>query len=380
VRSFACNAGDIYVKNLRHILLTAWLISLSTVAGCSQPVLDYRNAEVSDGLIYAAGANEPFTGSVTHVPDSFIIHGDGHAKFMKEAVGNEYAAARMVQAILGRDSSTSLCTASARKGYIDGTALCYRPQSDTRIIEARFASGQLTGKFVYYNPDKPDQKLTEGSFDDGGQPDGTQKIYSASTGELVTKLNWSHGLYDGDYAKYNESNGKLVLKGSFVDGKANGTSEQYTPDGRQLIARVGHKNGYLDGREEHFDAETGKRTLLVDQWIEGKINGNRKIWDKQGTLISDENFSNGVLVPSKGSDVQSNSLKNQLTEALTSPSPAASSQQQNAAKESPPVTDLDACVGGWTTAYHKEAGADAMVTTDQLDEWQEWCRQGKLAP
>lgn len=37
----------------------------------------------------------------------------------------------------------------------------------------------------------------------------------------------------------------------------------------------------------------------------------------------------------------------------------------------------EACVTSWVTAYRKEVGQDVIVTQDQLDEWQQWCQQGK---
>lgn len=38
---------------------------------------------------------------------------------------------------------------------------------------------------------------------------------------------------------------------------------------------------------------------------------------------------------------------------------------------------LAPCVDAWTKAYRKEVGQDAIVTQDQLDEWHQWCGEGK---
>ncbi|GAB3781385.1 toxin-antitoxin system YwqK family antitoxin [Dyella agri] len=372
----------------RILSTTCVVMALLALTGCSHPVLDYRNAEVSDGLIYAGGANEPFSGTVTHVPDSFMMNGEGHAKFMNEMGGAKYATARFVQAILGRDSSTSLCTISVRKGYVDGLAACYRPQSDTQIIEAHFVVGQLSGKFVYYNPDKPGEKLAEGSFEEG-QPDGTQKIYSASTGELREKMHWSHGLYDGDYVTYNETNGKVVLKGAFVQGKREGTWMEYATTGEPLIAKEGYRHGLLQGVQEVFDADTGKRTRLVDQWVDGKISGSRKTWDKNGVLIDDETYADGTLVQHKDvSTKASNEVDSRAGDQAGAPAGSASpaSPKQGAAETAPvgdqheASTTLDACVGVWARVHRKAVGDDAMISADQLDEWRQWCAQGKHAP
>lgn len=369
--------------------LTKWIswtaLILLAPAGCSRPVLDYRNAEVSDGLIYAGGANEPFTGSVTHVPDSFMLNGEGHAKFMKELGGDKYAIALFLKAVLGNGSPAALCTISVRKGYVDGAATCYRPQSDTRIVDAHFAGGQLSGKLTYYNPDKPDQKLAEGSFENG-QPDGAEKIYSASTGELIAKVNWSSGLYEGGYASYSEANGKVVIKGSFVQGLRDGTWEQYTKDGKQLVVRTVYQKGLLNGKEEDFDAETGEKTLLVDQWIDGKITGTRKVWDKNGALVSDDTYADGTLIQHRDASTHPVNSSAPTKDAYLESATAAVVQGlgMNAASavtqsiETQPA--VDACVNDWTKAHRRDVGEDAVISMDQVSEWQDWCRQGKRAP
>jgi antitoxin component YwqK of YwqJK toxin-antitoxin module len=378
------------MRNLRRIVSTTCVVmTLLAATGCSHPVLDYRNAEVSDGLIYASGANEPFTGSVTHVPDSFMINGEGHAKFMKEVEGDRYAVARFMQAVLGDGTPTFLCTVAVSKGYVDGAATCYRPQSDTKIIEAHFVGGQLSGTLIYYNPQKPGQKLAEGGFD-GGQPDGLQEIYSTSSGELVKKVAWSKGLYDGKYVRYNESNGKVVLKGAFVQGHRDGTWDVFTADGKQRIARAAYKEGNLDGVEEDFDADTGKRTVLVDRWVDGKISGARKTWDKDGVPVGDEIYADGALVERKDVSAKAESgtdpLPPELMKALSEPVAVASASQPAAAGSAPASrsqvspADMDACVSDWVAAHRKVVGEDAMIAADQLDEWRQWCVEGKHAP
>ncbi|MGN2250326.1 hypothetical protein ACFWZ1_09650 [Frateuria sp. GZRe14] len=52
----------------------------------------------------------------------------------------------------------------------------------------------------------------------------------------------------------------------------------------------------------------------------------------------------------------------------------------DAAMSEPSSNDADQCVGHWTDAYRKEVGEDAVVTQDQLDEWNSWCKERKHAP
>lgn len=39
---------------------------------------------------------------------------------------------------------------------------------------------------------------------------------------------------------------------------------------------------------------------------------------------------------------------------------------------------IEACVDNWMAAFRKENGEDAPVRTEQLDEWEAWCKDGRL--
>jgi antitoxin component YwqK of YwqJK toxin-antitoxin module len=371
-----------------HLIPLAALTAATFFAltGCNKPVLDYRNAEMPNGLIYDKGANEPFTGTVTHVPNTFLLtDAKGYLKLMQEPGGDGNAAAQIMQAVYANDSPTFLCDVSVRKGYVDGTASCYLPRADTKIIEAHFSGGQLSGEFVYFDPDKPDQKRIEGGFSEG-QPDGTEKIYNSSTGKLVEKVNWSDGTYDGDFATYNATNGNAVVEGAFADGKRNGDWKQYTDDGKQLTAKMRYQKGLYVGVAEGFDAETGKRIALVDKWVDGKIDGERKTWDKNGLLLTDEVYVDGKKVADKDANSvshgDSESLEGRLDQTLAGTASSTATSATVAASPTPSATP-DACVQRWTEANHEaaaKAGVDDAVTADQVDEWKTWCMQGKEAP
>lgn len=199
-------------------------------------------------------------------------------------------------------------------------------------------------------------------------------------------MNWSDGKYDGDFARYSAINSKVVLEGTFADGMRDGNWKQYTDDGTQLTDQWRYEKGQRDGVAETFDAETGKLVALVDKWVDGKINGERKTWDKDGVLLTDEVYVDGEKVADKNvkdpSHADSESLEGRLNEALTGPVSTATPSADATVSPAPSAT-LDACVQGWTTANHEaaaKAGVDDVVSADQIDEWEAWCKQGKQAP
>ena len=38
----------------------------------------------------------------------------------------------------------------------------------------------------------------------------------------------------------------------------------------------------------------------------------------------------------------------------------------------------EGCLDAWITAYRKEIGDEAMIVSEQINEWEDWCSEGKL--
>lgn len=47
------------------------------------------------------------------------------------------------------------------------------------------------------------------------------------------------------------------------------------------------------------------------------------------------------------------------------------------ALSAPAVSSLDACVEQWADAFRKEEGELAVATVYHLEEWEQWCKEGK---
>lgn len=347
-----------YMGRLLTLLATSALL---TLAGCSKPVLDWRNAQQSNGVIYAGDSNTPFSGTVTHAPIEFIAwNADGFQKSLMDA-GNAIHGSILTTTHGGGDID---CTFSVRNGYLDGKTICSLETSDEEIIEANFSKGSLSGKFVYFNPIHPDQKLIDGSFDQG-LPDGEQKIYSFFTGALHIKKEWSDGIADGRFVVYNETNGKVTMEASFDKGKLDGICKKYTPDGKQLTILRRFKDGQLDGVEEDFDPETGKRTVLVDKWVDNKIEGERKTWNPNGALTKDEIYANGTLVKSK--DVSTDDT-NQMIKALSGPVSVASPPREQTASAGAASASTTAVIPADTPDLGKALASAAKIAKENPND------------
>lgn len=169
------------------------------------------------------------------------------------------------------------------------------------------------------------------------KPEGEEMSYYRN-GQIMYKMNYKDGLAEGEYISYFE-NGNINTKGSFIkgkktgewisfyesgnkndvvnfdlDGKENGIYEQFTEDGRKLADYVYTKGEISEYRFYDKNGEVlseGKRKAgdfyyksfyengNIDK--EGKFgkkdkNGLWKSYDINGSLVSEEQYLNGVNV------------------------------------------------------------------------------------
>ncbi|VCN33738.1 toxin-antitoxin system YwqK family antitoxin [Burkholderia pseudomallei] len=365
----------------RGAALVAVAIAAVLLAGCKREVLDYRNAQMVNGKVYDGSANEPFSGKLTNVPDrSLLIEQAGYqltAKLASIALADSVPATeRNAQSFLGRSGAETLlsgaaCDVQIDGGLPDGPAVCKAPQSEVVRIETSFKHGTLDGSFKLFGG-QSDGTLLEVTFSNG-QPNGTENVYSWTDHKLIHSFPWNNGIAAGTEEAFDPNTGALVKRATFVDGKYEGEVVHYSPDGKQIILKSTYTNG--------------------------KLNGAYKEWDAAGTLVADKTYADGVEVGADGSDVSA--CVSEWDDAYRAvpgrPAfPPAELEQQwetscRAGKRpSTPPPKLpgstvsrelpapSSCVDAWTAAYRREKGDDALVTTDQLGEWQFSCNAGKL--
>lgn len=364
----------------RGAALVAVAIAAVLLAGCKGKVLDYRNAQMVSGKVYDGSANEPFSGKLTNVPDrSLLIEQAGFQLAGKLAsialVDSLPASERNAQSFLGRSGaeillSGAVCDVQIEGGVPDGSAVCKAPQSDVVRIETSFKHGALNGP-LKLSGGQNEGPLLEATFNNG-QLDGSEKVYSWTDHKLIHIFPWNNGVASGTEEAFDSSTGALVKRATFVDGKYEGEVVHYSPDGKQVTARA--------------------------TYVNGKLNGPYKEWDASGALTADKTYSNGVEVGADGSDVSS--CMNEWDDAYRAvsgrpafPPTELKQQWQASCREGkhPSTSSADlsnrtipggqpapnSCVDAWTAAYRRERGDEAIVTVDQLGEWQSWCNAGR---
>ncbi|SPK70847.1 conserved exported protein of unknown function [Cupriavidus taiwanensis] len=340
--------------------MALWMLCVALVltACAKQPTLDFRNAQIVNGKVYVRDANTPFSGIVTNVPNLQILSAQEGAEKFANAIGInilatlgniQVAPGMLAHGLLLSVLAGTLCDVHVKDGMLDGQATCKSPQSDSVRLAMGFRAGRLDGALKLNDPRDPKHLVSEVSFKDG-QPDGKQETHSPKTRKLTHIVPWSNGVLEGNEEGFDEVTGNRTLQATLVNGKYDGKFVRYAPDGNRVVYAVNFVRGQMDGVEEAYDPLSGTPTGRAE-YAKGKLNGVVKRWDANGNLVSEEAYRDGtrVAVPAIG----------QIERKMES------------------AESIDACVGGWTDAYRKEKGEDALIAMDQITEWESWCRAGK---
>lgn len=387
------------VPNCRYPLILSSLVAALALAGCKGDVLDYRNAQLVNGKVYAGNANEPFSGKLTNVPADKLLGQQPGFRQISAAILNTGALIpgdpREAQSLIGSGNAVllmltphALCDVNIDEGLPNGNATCSDPNGGAKRIEARFKNGTLDDRFALFNT-SGDHQLVDVTLNNG-HPDGKMAIYSSSNATLVHVAHWQDGALSGDEEAFDPNTGNRVLTATLINGKYDGAFARYASDGKQVIYKATFAHGTQQGTEESFDPNTGKLTGHAE-YVDGKLSGEVKRWNADGKLIYEKTYQNGQEMPASNEvktcvDEQLHSLDNmngvgvdrlndleatckeKLRGGLNSAAPSATTAGS---------ADNDICVSIWTAAFHRENGDEATVTADQLNEWRSWCKAGK---
>ncbi|MDR1994903.1 hypothetical protein [Azonexus sp.] len=275
------------------LIFTAFLLS-----SCGEEVLDFRNAQINNGSVYAGNSNKPFSGKVTNVPVGTVFNGQkGYAKLV--SVANTAIKYSQVVSFDGpviflksiHDDSW-ICDAHSSDGALDGKAVCKIAKSEILRIEAKFSGGNLEGPISLNNQNGTKPVLE--AFFKAGVPDGKMKIYSNANGNLIHTAIWDAGVLNGEEEGFDESTGNRTLRATLVNGTYDGEFTRFAPDGKTLLLKINYSNGLLNGEFEGFDPEKGIKEIR--RYANGKLHGLAQAWDMSGKLLGERTYENGVDV------------------------------------------------------------------------------------
>lgn len=364
-------------RNMRNLL--AVTLAAVVLTGCSAEI---DNAEVvtRNGLIYKYGDTDPFSGRVVNTP-------------------------------AGLPGVSALCNSEVEKGRYTGKSECF--YDSRKVYEVEYAAGKKSGVETVYDA-KSGAKVSVKNWKDGrqdgvteeyqngvltyqqvfknGQPDGKETRWTADGSKVITELTWSNGNKFSGFET--DSNGKQ----NYANGQLHGaqTAYGYFVGGmKQYVAAEGnYNNGKLDGVQKQF--KNILHTEIVQQESEVVYQNGTAVsgWFRQfstpdGKMLQeiklvrtqeaeDEDFHSGYpgnLVPDgviQSYNAQTGQLEGEERWA-NGVRESASSLLNTAA-----VVSAETCLDSWVSAYRNEVGEDAMVTSGQIGEWEDWCAEGKM--
>ncbi|GAB3245099.1 toxin-antitoxin system YwqK family antitoxin [Chitinimonas naiadis] len=319
--------------------------------------LDFRNAEISNGLLYAGGSNSPYSGKVTHIPLMSLPREGLAFPYVNEYFSLENMPAGAVYAL-------QRCDVRFSDGLPNGKAVCSMEGSHQKSIEIGYTHGQIDGEATIFQ-DKGDGKpLVTAHFSKGVQ-DGDYRIFSMLTGKLAYRGTFTAGLQTGEEESYYLDTGELALRGGILMGKRSGERISYYKNGKQQ-AISNFEDGALHGKYEKYDAATGN-VIERGQYVQGYLDGEVITFNAQGKKIKLQIYRGGVqqITPVEFDPETGNPIGGDNTGSTD----AASASGQTAGDQ--------ACLDKWIAAHRKAVGEDAVITADQLGEWEGWCRAGK---
>lgn len=313
-------------------------VTAALLSACGDATLDYRNAEVSNGKVYARSEDKPFTGSLTDFPQSLIKRTDDLTGFLAGLAATLDRLKRTDESIRFLQL---VCNGATDDGYLHGEVSCYEPGTSTLRYQVHYKQGQMNGDLTIWG--RHDNVLAKASFQDD-RLEGQYQYLGPNNGRLITQGHARAGLLDGLQQRWDETTGQLTYQATAEKGFYVGVAEGWTPSG-QKISEIPYQNGQINGVVRAWDGNTG-RLIREAVYKDNSPDGPTKEWYENGELKISGEYRNHLFYPTLA--------------------PADNKQ-------------TDACIANYVEEFHMQAGEDAPVNSEQLDEWENWCQQRKIA-
>lgn len=214
----------------------------------------------------------------------------------EKILGNNYIAEGQIPDGEIKEYYSSLeCIKTYKNGKIEGNLTVSDVGTNTILVNEKYSNGKLI-ETVNPNPQNKDaaagitfsRSVSERVFYVNGKEVARQTLNDldeiiSSTGTIFTGI-----------AKEFYQNGSLKKEVFFNEGMPQGQVKIYDTNGR-LISIEHYKNGLKDGQITRFSFTKGILTEEKVNYAEGKLEGKRDIYGGNGKLLATESFKNNQL-------------------------------------------------------------------------------------
>jgi len=405
------------MKKLIIIMLAA-----TALAGCKTEI-DDAEVVVRNGLIYKYGEKDPFSGVVLNVPsdqrdidglcdvqiekgrfngNKECFHGDQKTYEAEFSAGNKHGTEIIFDASSGKEKSIKnwkdnllnglsqeyiAGVMTSQKEYIngklDGKEIRWSDDGKTILTELiwsnntkqtgfesspqgdyhQYLNGKLHGKQITYSiANGGNPFLFKESNYNNGKLDGTYKEYTALRNKETPQ--WLEVIYDNDvpvsgWFNLYEVDGSLIQKIKLVQAANDREISPYDDHPRTLVP-----DGLVKKYDKYLDAFKGEELWVDGAKVKQYFQHNEN--DEPDFQIKDINNQFGGF-----SSVSRDQYLSYKTAQTFSPE----NNQTTASNIQPPSTEN--CVDAWINAFREEMGEDSIIVGEQLDEWKDWCSEGK---
>ncbi|MDV5862516.1 toxin-antitoxin system YwqK family antitoxin [Pseudomonas aeruginosa] len=391
-------------------LIGITLVALA-ITGCKSEI-DNAETVIRNGLIYKYGETDPFTGLVLNTPAGI----PGISALCNSQVEK------------GRYSGKSECFYNSQKVYEvefsagskDGTETVFDAETGETKSVKNWKSNRLHGTAEeYLNGTLVSRKEYK-----NGLQDGDEAGWSEDGQTKLTEITWSNGKELNGFKTYFDTSSNTGLNNpsgtyNYLNGKLHGQQITYsrTDSGKQYTHIEKYfQNGKQDGIFKRYISIPNTDVIQQDLEILYKNDDTVSGWFRQysrvdGRLIQEiklirapNDEGKGFYDDYPGTLVPDGLIKkyNALLDTTTGeelwvhgvkvdhpPQPQESQESSTHIREeetpreeyladSTQAFSSEACLDAWITAYRKEIGDAAMIVSEQIDEWKDWCGEGKL--
>jgi antitoxin component YwqK of YwqJK toxin-antitoxin module len=167
------------------------------------------------------------------------------------------------------------------KGYYESKRLRY---------EGEFRNGKEIGTFKYYDDLKSQPIIATREFKENEDACFTvfySGKYKVSEGMVVNKK------YHGEWRYFHKESTVLMTLENYVDGKLEGVRKVYYKDGT-LAEESYYKKGLKDGPCKLFN--NAEKLIEDSNYLNGELHGSASFFDQNGLIASKGNYKNGKSV------------------------------------------------------------------------------------
>lgn len=331
------------MKIHKYILPLLSLSLLSPITGCSERVLDWRNASISGEKIFEKDQNSPFSGKITNIPfeytplHNYKMFSQLFTRYTEDTHDYGYAPISSFGW-----SKKYYCDTFVKDGFLTGNIKC---QNGSLTIETNFSDISNKGEGEIKFRDESNNLPSAIAHFVGNDLNGILEITSPNGYKIVSETTFKESAV-GPFTFWFFDSKQVKSKGVIDKDRYIGEYKKWFSNGDPSEEIYFDDNGLANGPLKIWDKDTHK-LVAVANLKDNKLDGRRTTWDSNGNLLTDRLYEEGRYAY----DIRPRNIS------------------------------IDECTTEWADAYRKEIQDDEKpIFYDQIKEWEDICAEKKYAP